>query len=63
MSRPDFDRLRRVNVELRALAAAKTLSRDDFERLLVEAKEAVGARTEYLEGFLMRGAMLGFVSS
>lgn len=61
MSDPDFDKLTAVNDELEQLRADDKLTKDEFDRLLKEATEAVGDRTEFLEGILMRGVELGFV--
>jgi hypothetical protein len=59
---PDFDRLQAVNRELRALEDAGGVSRADWDRLYAEAKQAVAGRTQFLEGIIMRGLELGFVT-
>lgn len=61
MSEPDFDRLTAVNDELERLLDGGKLTKKEFERLLEDAKAAVGTSTEFLEGILMRGVELGFV--
>ena len=59
---PDFKRLAAVNAELRKLLAQGRLTKAEYDRLLREAEECVGEHTQFLEGILMRGVELGFVS-
>ena len=61
MSAVDFDKLTAVNDEFRELEDNGELTQKEFDRLLKEAKKAVGDDTEFLEGILMRGFALGFV--
>lgn len=61
MSEPDFDKLTELNAELRKLMADGTATQEEFDRLLSAGREAVGDRTEFLEGMLRRGVELGFV--
>lgn len=62
MSEPDFDALTRANDELDRLLAAGALTKAAWARVLADAERAVGERTEFLEGILMRGVELGMVS-
>ena len=61
MKAPDFDALQAINAELEKLDDEGHLSRNEYEKLLTRAKEAVGQRTEFLEGILMQGMRHGFV--
>lgn len=61
MKEPDFDALQAVNAELRKLADDGELTQASFDALLKRAEDAVGDHSEFLEGFLMRGAEHGFV--
>lgn len=58
---PDFNRLQAVNEELEQLEERGVLTKTDFDRLFEEARGAVGAHEEFLEGILMTGDRLGFV--
>lgn len=56
---PDLDRLSEVNAELERLKTKGSLDQPTYERLLGQAREAVGHRTDFLEGILMYGQLLG----
>lgn len=49
---PDFDALERIGAEMEALQLRGAWDRENFERLLKEAKKACAGDDEYLE-FLM----------
>lgn len=58
---PDFAKLLSVTTELTRLVEAKAISKIEFDRLLDEAKTAVGEQTQYLESILIRGIELGYL--
>ena len=58
---PDFNKLSDIGDEIERLEDAGALAQSDFDRLLQEARAAVGTRTEFLEGILMTGIQHGFV--
>ena len=60
---PDWKKLRAANQELERLKQHGLATHAEWDRILGEAKAAVGDHTEYLEGILMTGAELGFVKS
>lgn len=60
-SEPDFDKLQEINDEFEQLADDGKLTQQEFDRLLEDARKAVGKHTEFLEGLLMRGTEHGFV--
>jgi len=63
MTDPDFETLKAVSRELRALADAGTLTEAEYTRLFADAEQAAGEHTEFLEGIIMRGLEHGFVTA
>lgn len=58
---PDFAKLLSLTEELARLVDEKAISKLEFNRLLDEAKTAVGEQTQYLESILIRGIELGYL--
>jgi hypothetical protein len=59
---PDWKMLQEAGRELDRLTDAGALTKAEYDRLLAKSTEAVGEHTQFLEGILMRGVELGFVT-
>lgn len=57
-----FENFNAVNRELNALRDSNSLTKSDYDRLLAQARAAVGKYTPALESILMQGVELGFIS-
>ncbi len=59
---PDWNKLRNACDRLEEFRVRGGVTREEWNIVFAEAESAVGDHTEFLEGILMQGAMLGFVT-